>query len=182
MSAAPPAAPARRIGLAIGTAVFFVIAPGTVAGWIPWALTRWRVGPALLGIEAGRWFGGVLVAAGALVVIECFARFVTAGIGTPAPVAPTRHLVVSGLYRHVRNPMYVGVVAAILGQALLLGSTALLRYAAIVWVGFTAFVMIYEEPTLRRSFGTAYQRYCAHVGRWWPRLRPWHGSDTAAEP
>ena len=86
--------------------------------------------------------------AGLAIVVECFARFAIKGIGTPAPVAPTKHLVVSGLYRHVRNPMYVGVVAAILGQALYLGSVALLLYGAAVWVGFFAFVRLYEEPAL----------------------------------
>jgi protein-S-isoprenylcysteine O-methyltransferase Ste14 len=162
----------------VGSFVFFWIAPGVVAGWVAWAITGWRMRSALLGLAAGRWVGGVLAAAGAIAVVECFARFALRGLGTPAPVAPTRHLVVSGLYRHVRNPMYVGVVAAIVGQALLFGSVALLEYAALVWAFFHAFVVLYEEPTLQHRFGSTYERYRAKVGRWWPRLTPWSESDS----
>jgi protein-S-isoprenylcysteine O-methyltransferase Ste14 len=108
-------------------------------------------------------------------VVESFARFALKGIGTPAPVAPTRHLVVSGLYRHVRNPMYVGVVLAIVGQALWLGSMALLGYAAAVFAAFFLFVLLYEEPALRRQFGAEYESYRRHVPRWLPRIQPWKG-------
>lgn len=110
---------------------------------------------------------------GLTVNVESFVRFALKGFGTPAPIAPPERLVVSGLYRFVRNPMYVGVLAAILGQALLLGSVTLLEYAGVVWLGFTAMVVVYEEPTLRRTFGASYERYCANVRRWWPRLTPW---------
>jgi len=109
-------------------------------------------------------------------VIECFARFALKGIGTPAPVAPTQNLVVSGLYRHFRNPMYVGVVTAILGQALVFGSPALVVYAAVVFAGFFLFVLGYEEPALRRQFGAEYEAYCSNVPRWIPRIRPWSGA------
>jgi protein-S-isoprenylcysteine O-methyltransferase Ste14 len=115
------------------------------------------------------------VGAGAAAVLDCFARFALEGRGTPAPVAPTENLVVSGLYRHVRNPMYVGVVAAIVGQALWFGSPVLLEYAVLVWLAFFAFVVLYEEPTLRRRFGPAYDNYRANVRRWWPRMTPWRG-------
>lgn len=136
-------------------------------------LTRWRTGHPLLGVSAGRWLGAALLVIGTIVVVECFARFALEGLGTPAPVAPTRHLVVSGLYRYVRNPMYVGVLAAIVGQALLFGSPALLRYAVLVWMFFFAFVVFYEEPSLERRFGPSYRSYRANVRRWWPRLTPW---------
>jgi protein-S-isoprenylcysteine O-methyltransferase Ste14 len=163
----------RRFASIIGSFVFFWIAPASVAGWIPWMLTGWRLDPPLLGVSAGRWLGGALLAVGAIVVVECFARFALVGLGTPAPIAPTRDLVVSGLYRHVRNPMYLGVVAAIVGQALLLGSRVVLGYAVFVWAAFFAFVVLYEEPALERRFGSSYQDYRANVRRWWPRLRPW---------
>lgn len=158
-----------------GSLLFFFVAPVTVAGYVPWRFTRWESEPPLFDGAASRWLGAFFVACGAAMVIECFARFSIKGIGTPAPVAPTRHLVVSGLYRHVRNPMYVGVVLAILGQALWFGSSALLQYAALLWVGFFLFVLAYEEPALRRQFGAEYEGYRAQVPRWLPRLKPWRG-------
>ncbi len=108
-------------------------------------------------------------------LLDSFVRFALEGLGTPAPVLPTEHLVVTGLYRFVRNPMYVGVLSVILGQGLLLGDTQVLRYGAVVWLAFGLFVIGYEEPTLRRTFGEEYERFCANVPRWIPRLRPWRG-------
>jgi protein-S-isoprenylcysteine O-methyltransferase Ste14 len=93
-------------------------------------------------------------------------------------VFPTRHLVVTGLYRHVRNPIYVAVVAAVIGQGLLFGDVRLLEYAALLWLPFHLFVLVYEEPKLRATFGSEYEGLCAHVARWLPRLRPWRGSVT----
>lgn len=119
------------------------------------------------------WAGAVAGLCGFGALIDSFARFALQGLGTPAPIAPTRHLVVSGLYRHVRNPMYVAVLAIILGFAGWFGSWVVLGYAALVWAGFSAFVILYEEPTLRAAHGAAYLAYCAHVGRWMPRLTPW---------
>ena len=113
------------------------------------------------------------MAAGAAVVLEAFARFALQGIGTPAPVFPTQHLVVQGSYRFVRNPMYVAVTALILGQALFLGDKHLLVYAIFPWLAAHLFVVLYEEPTLRKTFGEEYQAYSAHVPRWIPRLTPW---------
>src|SRR5262249_8902167 len=115
----------------------------------------------------------ILIVAGGLALVECFGRFALQGIGTPAPVFPTRHLVVKGLYRYVRNPMYVAVVSAILGQALLFGDPRLLVYAALIWLAFHAFVLAVEEPMMRRSFPAEYADFCANVPRWVPRLRPW---------
>jgi len=97
------------------------------------------------------------------------------GLGTPAPVLPPRHLVVTGLYRYVRNPMYVGVAAVIFGQALLFGSVRLLIYGALVWLAFFLFVLLYEEPKLRDTFGDEYLRFCQNVPRWIPRARAWRG-------
>jgi protein-S-isoprenylcysteine O-methyltransferase Ste14 len=115
----------------------------------------------------------LLVVAGVGVLLHAFGRFVAEGLGTPAPVAPTRELVVGGLYRYVRNPMYLAVLAVILGQALALGQPVLLPYAAAVGAAFVAFVHWYEEPTLARRFGASYQAYRRAVPGWWPRRHPW---------
>jgi protein-S-isoprenylcysteine O-methyltransferase Ste14 len=165
-----------RKALAVaGSAVFLVIAPGFVAGWVPWWISQWRVGPPFFGIPLLRIGGGLLVASGIIGVLDSFARFALGGLGTPAPVFPTRHLVVTGLYRYVRNPMYVAVVMAILGQGLVFGSVALLGYGALVWLSFHLFVLLYEEPKLRRSFPAEYRLLCAGVPRWLPRLTRWKG-------
>ncbi len=159
----------RRIGAAVGSFVWLLAAPGVVAVLGPWWLTGWDAREMGDGWLPVRVVGGVLFVAGALVVVEAFARFAIEGLGTPAPVAPTQHLVVTGLYRYVRNPMYVAVVAMIVGQAMLLGSLLLVAYAAIVALVFAGFVKAYEEPTLRREFGAEYDMYCAEVPAWLPR-------------
>src|SRR5262249_40087029 len=164
--------PMRRLLAILGSVTFFFLAPGTVAGLVPWWICRWRVEEAFLGLFPLRIVGALLGIAGIAIVLDSFARFALRGLGTPAPVFPTRHLVVGGLYRHVRNPMYVGVVSTIVGQALLFGSPRLLAYGAVVWLAFHAFVLAYEEPTLRATFGAEYEDFCAHVPRWLPRLRP----------
>ncbi len=159
----------NRIEAAIGSTLFFFLAPGTVAGFIPWLITGWR-----LPEQSALTFAGAVVTLMALaMLIECFARFALKGLGTPAPVAPTQHLVVSGAYRFVRNPMYVAVVSLILGQALIFQSAPLAGYALIVWLTVHAFVFFYEEPTLRQTFGDEYERYCKAVPRWLPRFTPW---------
>ena len=163
----------HKIAAAAGSAVFFAVAPGTVAGLGPWLLTRWRLGAPFAAWAPLRLAGAVLVVAGTAVLIHAFSRFVVEGFGTPAPVAPTAHLVVGGLYRYVRNPMYLAVTATILGQALLLWRPVLLTYAAIVAAGFVAFVLAYEQPSLRRQYGGSYEAYRRAVPAWWPRLRPW---------
>jgi protein-S-isoprenylcysteine O-methyltransferase Ste14 len=159
------------------SALFLIVAPGTVAGYLPWLITGWRSGGDFGGSGAAPAAGGLLVLAGAIVLLECFVRFAWTGLGTPAPVAPTQRLVVTGLYRHVRNPMYVAVFALIAGQALLLGSAPLLAYGAVVWTAFHLFVLLYEEPTLRRQFPDDYERFTRAVPRWLPRLRPWCGTS-----
>jgi len=133
----------RRVFAAVGSAFFLVIAPGTVAGYVPWRISGWRMQAPLLHFSPFRWLGVLLIAAGVPVLLDSFARFAIKGLGTPAPVFPTRHLVVSGLYRYVRNPMYVAVVAVILGQGLLLGSVRVLEYGILVWLAFHLFVLLY---------------------------------------
>jgi protein-S-isoprenylcysteine O-methyltransferase Ste14 len=145
-----------------------------VAGVVPWWISRWHIQPALLGVSAFRIAGVLLIAAGVPTVLDSFARFAVQGLGTPAPVLPTKHLVVTGLYRHVRNPMYVGVAATIFGQGLLLGNVRVLEYGLIVWLAFCLFVMGYEEPTLRRNFGDEYEAFRRNVPRWIPRVKAWN--------
>jgi protein-S-isoprenylcysteine O-methyltransferase Ste14 len=165
----------RRTLALIGSAIFLVVAPGTVAVYVPWIISRWHLAPPLLGFFVFRLIGIALIVAGLLVLLDSFARFALLGLGTPAPLAPPQHLVVSGLYRYVRNPMYVAVLSLILGQGLLLGSISLLRYGVVVWLAFLGFVLFYEEPALRSKFGTEYDQFSAHVPRWIPRLKPWQG-------
>jgi protein-S-isoprenylcysteine O-methyltransferase Ste14 len=164
----------RRLLAIIGSALFFVIAPCTVAGWVPWWISRWQVEPPFFGLLPLRIAGGVLILASLPVLLDSFARFAIEGLGTPAPVFPTRHLVVTGWYRYVRNPMYVAVASVILGQALIFGKVTLLEYGALVWLFFHLFVLAYEEPTMRATFAEEYKLYCANVPRWIPRLTPWH--------
>jgi protein-S-isoprenylcysteine O-methyltransferase Ste14 len=166
--------PTTPAGPILGSFLFFIAAPGTVAGWIPYAITGWRTESPFGALAPIRALGATLIVVAGFALVECFARFAIVGRGVPAPVAPTTTLVVSGLYRHCRNPMYVAVVTAILGQALVFGSVSLLLYAAVVWLAFHLFVLGYEEPTLTRQF-TNYGDYKQHVPRWIPRLRPWAG-------
>jgi protein-S-isoprenylcysteine O-methyltransferase Ste14 len=162
-------APMRTKAAAIaGSAGFLVIAPGVVAGLVPWWLTGWQRGaewPAPVRVA-----GGLLIAAGAATLLGSFAQFALEGRGTPAPPAPTEHLVVRGLYRYVRNPMYLAVTAAITGQALVLGRPGLLGYAGVVAAAFVAFVYGYEQPALARRYGAEYAAYRREVPGWWPRL------------
>jgi len=163
----------RRLPSIAGSAIFLVIAPGFVAGLVPRWISHWQLDPPFFGIPLFRFAGGVLLALGVIGLLDSFLRFALQGLGTPAPILPTRHLVVTGLYRYVRNPMYVAVVGAIFGQALIFGSRALLEYGALMWLLFHFFVLIYEEPALRASFGSEYQSFYAAVPRWVPRLTPW---------
>jgi len=160
----------KRSGALLATTGFLCLAPGTVAGLIPWWISRWEVQPSFFGLEPLRWIGVLLIVLSLPVLFESFGRFAVEGLGTPAPVLPTQHLVVKGFYRYVRNPMYVAVVSIVLGQALLLGNSYLLFYAAVVWSAFHAFVLSYEEPKLRTTYGAEYQAYCARVRRWVPRV------------
>lgn len=157
----------------LGSALFLVIAPGVVAGLIPWWITGWEFLPPFFDLQATRTVGIVLIVAGLPGLVDSFARFALQGLGTPAPIAPTQNLVVTGLYRYVRNPMYVSVVAIILGQAILFGDWRLATYGGLMWLAFHAFVLIYEEPVLARKFGNQYEDFRANVPRWIPRLSPW---------
>ena len=172
----------RRAMAAVGSLTHFVLQPGVIAGLVPWWLTGWQVRSLPAWWLPLRLAGVVLLVAGTVVLVQAFARFVVEGLGTPAPVAPTRQLVVGGLYRYVRNPMYLAVLAAIVGQALVLGQPVLLPYAAVVAAAFVAFVHWYEEPTLARQFGDQYQAYRRAVPAWWPRRHPWRPGEADPPP
>jgi protein-S-isoprenylcysteine O-methyltransferase Ste14 len=166
-----------RVRAWVGTVVFLVVTPGVVAGLIPGLISGWRIA------WTGAWLAAVAVAAallllsGVALLLDAFARFARAD-GTPAPPAPTAHLVVVGPYRYVRNPMYLAVLAIILGQALLFGSWGLVVYAGIVLLMVVLFVLGYEQPTLERDYGEEYREYRRHVRGWIPRVRAW---DQAAQ-
>lgn len=153
----------------LGSAIFLVIAPGTLAVFVPWEICRWRFAPPLLGFPPLRILGVLMIAVGLPVMLDSFVRFARQGQGTPAPIAPPQHLVVTGLYQYVRNPMYVAGSMLVLGQGLLFGSVRLLEYGVVFWLISFAFVVLYEEPALRRQFGKEYEDYCAQVNRWMPR-------------
>jgi protein-S-isoprenylcysteine O-methyltransferase Ste14 len=162
----------RAAWVAIGSLLFFALAPGTVAGLIPFWLTGWRVEGPFPGASISRVVGALMAFVGLGSLVECFARFVFVGLGTPAPIAPPTRLVASGQYRYVRNPMYVAILVIVVGQGLVLGRVVLLQYAALLWLLFHAWVVLYEEPRLSAQFGASYQEYRHHVRRWWPRMRP----------
>ena len=165
-----------KITAVLGSALFFVVAPAMLAGVIPWLITHWEFRPPFLAAEATRLAGVALIIAGVPGVLDSFARFALQGLGTPAPIAPPQKLVVTGLYRYVRNPIYIAVVAVIFGQALLFGDWRLLWYGALLWLFFHVFVVMYEEPTLKQTFGTEYESFRTNVPRWIPRLTPWRAA------
>ncbi len=167
---------ASRLLPVLGTVAFLFAAPGVMGVFIPWAMTGWHLERALLGFEPVRWLGGAFIAFGILLVLDSFARFALQGRGTPAPIYPTATLVVSGAYRFVRNPMYVAVSALIIGQGLLFGSWWVLIYALLFGIVVHLFVVGYEEPTLRATYGAQYEAYAAAVPRWLPRLTPFRAA------
>jgi protein-S-isoprenylcysteine O-methyltransferase Ste14 len=141
----------------LGSALFFVVAPSVLAGLIPWWMTLWEFMPPFFGLQATRAGGVLLIVAGVPGLVDSFARFALQGLGTPALIAPTKNLVVTGLYRYVRNPIYGAVVAVTLGEAILFGDWRLLIYGGLMWLGFHAFVLAYEEPALAETSGTQVQ-------------------------
>lgn len=174
----PSAMHTRRVLALVGTGIFLVLAPGFLVVLVPFWISRWRIQPPLLGFMPFRILGVVLMAAASPVLLESFGRFALQGHGTPAPIFPTQHLIVKGFYRYVRNPMYVAVVSMVLGQGLLFGNPQVLVYGFIAWLGTVLFVLTYEEPTLRRTFGAEYETYRANVPRWIPRLTPWRSTTN----
>jgi protein-S-isoprenylcysteine O-methyltransferase Ste14 len=150
------------------TVLFAILVPGTELILLPMVVVLLGLGPRLE-LGPARYAGLVPLGVGLIIILRCFADFVRRGRGTPAPYDPPRELVVTGLYRYVRNPQYVGVVLVVVGEALLSGRLVLFGYAALLAVGYHLFVKYYEEPTLGRLFGEPYARYRAAVPRWLPR-------------
>lgn len=163
----------RKAGAIVGSALFFVAAPCVMGGLIPWWITHWHMER---GHEGLRYLGAALIVLALPGLVDSFVRFAVQGLGTPAPVAPTQSLVVTGLYRYTRNPMYVAVAAVIFGQALLFSSPWCAVYGAAFWLITHIFVVMYEEPALSRQFPEAYAVYKKAVPRWLPRLTPWRGA------
>jgi protein-S-isoprenylcysteine O-methyltransferase Ste14 len=150
----------------------FLVLPGVVGGLFPWLLLpsdRWRT--------PGSWIGGLVVLVGLAIVLSCVRDFYVIGNGTLAPWDPPQRLVVVGLYRFNRNPMYVGVLTWVAGWALQLGSPVLAVYTVVLAIGFHLRVLLYEEPTLARMFPDEWKRYSGTVRRWWPRWSPWRQHD-----
>jgi protein-S-isoprenylcysteine O-methyltransferase Ste14 len=164
----------QRRAAARVSALFFLLGPGLEAGVGPWLLTGgFETGGAWEAAIALRAAGGLLIAAGLAVLLHAFAGFVRDGLGTPTPVAPTERLVVTGAYRHVRNPMYVATAAVIAGEGLLLSQPVLLAGAAVYLAALATLVRVMEEPGLRARFGAQYDAYRRAVPGWLPRLRAW---------
>jgi len=157
----------------LGSALFFVIAPLVLAGFVSWWVTQWEFRPAFFGLDLTRILGGILIIVGGAGLVDSFSSFALEGLGTPAPIAPPQKLVVTGLYRYVRNPIYIAVVAVIFGQALLFGDSRLLWYGALLWLFFHVVVVLYEEPSLKQTFRMEYESFRTNVPRWIPRLTPW---------
>jgi len=166
----------RRIGLFLEVIAFTLLVPGTVAFWLPLALldSTKVVFPARWSLIHFLALGPLAV--GTVIYARCVWDFATRGRGIPAPIDHPKQLVVSGLYRYVRNPMYLGVLVFLLGEALFLRYPGFVLYTAVWFLIVNVFVLLYEEPNLRRKFGTSYERYTAAVGRWMPG-RPYTGSN-----
>jgi len=156
------------MSLFVRAAIFLIIAPGLVLGWIPyWILAR---NPHAVASPVVRAVAFVPMAVGAACLLWCFRDFVVRGRGTPAPYDPPKKLVTTGLYRFVRNPMYIALVTVLIGEALFFGARSLWIYAGFAWLAFHLRVLLFEEPRLRELFGAEYDAYRAAVPRWIPRF------------
>lgn len=151
------------------TIIFTFLVPGTVTILVPYWLLSSRSAPPPMQLGIFRYFGALPILIGAAIYFWCAWDFTFAGRGTPAPIDPPKQLVVRGLYRYVRNPMYIGILSILLGEAFLFASQRLFEYAAVVFLFFFLLVVVHEEPTLRHKFGESYRQYCKNVSRWIPR-------------
>ena len=163
------------------SAAWGVVLGGTFAAALPYLLGDWHLHRLGAGWIACQILGGILIVGGLAPIVGSFVEFVRAH-GTPIPLASPPRLVVRGCYRYVRNPMYVGFLAILLGQTLLLGSLALLKYTLVAFCVGAAAVRFYEQPTLTRRFGDDYITYKAAVRAWIPRLHAWTPPPSAGRP
>jgi protein-S-isoprenylcysteine O-methyltransferase Ste14 len=163
------------------TLLFTIVAPGAVTILVPFLLLPANPWPPLSSAGLIQLFGLIPMTIGATIYFRCAWDFTFTGKGTPAPIDPPKELVAKGLYQYVRNPMYVGVLLILLGEAWFFGSSSLLGYAAIVFVCFHLFVLLYEEPALKRRFGESYRRYCGTTPRWIPSPRGARGISNRAD-
>jgi len=154
------------------TIIFTIVVPGTVVVYIPYRLLASETGRPFLDLGFLRYLAVVPIVLGAAIYLRCAWDFTFTGKGTPAPIDPPKQLVVRGLYRWVRNPMYVGILLLLFGEAGLFESRNVFVYAAVVFLVFHIWVVLYEEPILKQKFGESYQQYGETVPRWMPwRMR-----------
>jgi len=157
----------RALGPLLKTTLFTLVVPGTVAvlvpSWVVGGFPRPEGGPLT-------WLGALIILVGAAIYFRCAWEFAVRGLGTPAPIAPTKFLVTTALHRYVRNPMYIGVALVIVGESAVFHRPHLLDYAALMLLMAHMFVVLYEEPTLRRQFGESYDAYRRSVPRWIPKI------------
>jgi protein-S-isoprenylcysteine O-methyltransferase Ste14 len=157
----------------VKTIIFAILAPGTVAVLMPyWLLSA--SSPPPLTQDIFRYFGCLPILTGTAILFLSGWNFIFIGKGTPAPIDPPKELVVKGIYRYVRNPMYLGIISILLGEALFFESKILLVYAAVVFCLFHMFILFYEEPVLKKKFGEPYREYCVRIPRWIPRILKRH--------
>jgi protein-S-isoprenylcysteine O-methyltransferase Ste14 len=176
MTAAQSENAATPDGRWLTTITSLVVGAAFLALWF-WLLPRWLgFSVDLTGAARWRWLAAVPSVLGFAVALRCVWDFGWTGRGTPAPVAPPQRLVVVGCYRYVRNPMYLGFAMGWIGLWIVFGhpDRVLIAGVAAVAIGVHLFVIFYEEPTLRRKFGTEYEQYCGNVSRWWPRVHGWN--------
>ena len=166
-----------RTLLALRSLFFLALLPGTVAGYVPFLIVRATRGSFDVTMSLMTVLAATFIVLGVFVLLRCVWDFFFAGEGTLAPIDPPRHLVVRGLYRYTRNPMYNGVLAALLGEAWLFQSRALLLYAAAICILFHLFVVLYEEPALETAFSDSYRRYRQHVPRWGFTFRAYESAE-----
>jgi protein-S-isoprenylcysteine O-methyltransferase Ste14 len=156
------------LGPILKTILFTIFVPGSVLGVVPF----WLVGGLRRPVPGSlTWLGVLIILLGAAIYFRCAWEFAVRGLGTPAPIAPTRFLVTTALHRYVRNPMYIGVLGVLLGEAITFRAVVLFKYWVFCFVAVYLFVLLYEEPTLRRQFGESYEEYRRSVPRWIPRFR-----------
>jgi protein-S-isoprenylcysteine O-methyltransferase Ste14 len=167
LSCRPDLSMTRALGPILKTILFTILVPGSVLVLIPSLIQGGFPRP-----ERGplTWLGVFIILFGAAIYFRCAWEFAVRGLGTPAPIAPTKFLVTTALHRYVRNPMYIGVFGVLLGEAATFRAFVLLKYAAVCFAAAYLFVIFYEEPTLRRQFGESYEQYRRSVPRWIPRL------------